>query len=151
MRPASWIVLALLPALASCGARSHGPYGGGSFTTGVSARVNGKNADYGTLHGDYGRYGITANCYVAMMDFDPEFDPNDFELVVRVFQDLDGTGIYSEGVDRLLAKSTPARVAGQELSLDHMEFNYRPHHEPIALSFELMKDGELIYQRGESY
>lgn len=151
MRPASWIVLALLPALAACGVRYHGSYGGSSFTTGVSAHVNGKHVSYGTLHGDCSRYGISASCDMAMVEFHPDHDPNDFELVVRVYQDLDSNGVYSEGVDRVLAKSTPARVAGQELSLDRMEFNFRPHHEPIALSFELMKDGELIYQRGEDF
>lgn len=151
MRLASWIVLALLPTLAACGVRYHGSYGGSSFTSGVGGHVNGKHVSYGTLHGDCSRYGVSANCDQATMDFHPDHDPKDFELVVRVFQDLDGNEVYSEGVDRMLAVSTPGRVAGQELSLDRIQFNFRPHHEPIAMSFELMKDGEVIYQRGEGF
>lgn len=151
MRPASWLVLALLPALASCGVRYHGSYGGSSFTTGVGAHVDGKHVSYGTLHGDCSRYGISASCERTFMEFHPGHDPADFELTVLVFQDLDSDQIYSEGVDRVLAKSTPGRIAGQELSLDRIQFDFRPHHEPIALAFELRKGDEVLYQRGEAF
>lgn len=150
MRPASWIVLALLPLLAACGVRYHGSYGGSAFTTGVGGRVDGKHVSYGTLHGDCDRYGVSASCNQALMEFHPGHHPADFELVVLIFQDLDSDQAYSEGMDRVLAKSTPGRIAGQELALDPIQFNFLPHHEPLALAFELRKDGELIYQRGEA-
>lgn len=151
MRPASWLALALLPVLASCGVRYHGSYGGSSFTSGILAEIEGKRVSLGSLKGDCSRYGMMASCDTLAMEFHSDFDPADFDLVARVFQDLNGDGAYSEGVDRVLAKSTPARVSGTTLSLDRIAFDFRPHHEPIAMTFELHRGEQLVHSRPETF
>lgn len=150
MRRASLVALALLLAagIGSCGARYSYGSSGGSFTSSVYLPTQ-RGVSLGQFSGDYGRSGSNAHSYSSTLTLNPGIRPEDYEFVAYIFQDLNGDGEYSSQADRLLAVSEAPRVSSNELSLEPIEFIFKPHHEPVGIHWSISGPEGEAFVRSE--
>lgn len=137
----------LLPA---CGRHSGVWHSGGGSSSGAihdfRDRKNLGNFSIGyTLRGD------EAGSDPTELTFHADYDPNDYELSILVFQDLDEDERYNAQADRLLARSISATVSGQSLRVPQTRFRYREVDGPVGLSWQLKQGDALVWERVECF
>lgn len=146
---ASLAALALLATtlLPACGMRFSGSYSSGSsFTTTVSDPAL-PNRSIGSFNADVSQSDYSARSIEAVLSLESDLLLEDYNLEARIFQDLNGDSQYSPGADRLLAKSHAATrdASTHRLSLSPIEFNFKPRHEPIGISWAISGPGGKEY------
>lgn len=137
----SLAALALLAAtlLPACGMRFSGSYSSGSSFTTTVPDPSLPGPRIGSFNADVSQSDYSAHSYGAVLSLEPNLRLEDYDLVARIFQDLNGDAQYSPGADRLLAKSHAATrdASAHHLSLNPIEFNFKPRHEPIGISWAI--------------